>query len=1018
MAEQTSRSGYADDLRRRAEEKVIPTRETSKALSPEETQKVLHELRVHQIELEMQNEELRRAQVELEASRARYFDLYDLAPIGYLTLSEKGMIQEANLTAATLLGVARGKLVKQPLSRFILSEDQDIYYRYRKHLSETDAPQVCEVRMLRADAVPFWMCLKATAAHDADGEPVCRVVMNDITDRKRAEDALQTSQQAKYEQVVSMISDVIWRYEVDARGQFVDSYISPVVDRLLGLPAGTIGISFDKYFSYVFHEDLSTLQKMLFSGLRELAKDATNEYRLRKPDGTMLWVHSKGSAYLQPNGHIVGFGTTSDISERRQAEEMLRVINERLSMTLDVGNAGVWGWNFHRDEVCFDARFHAMLGYAPGELPTTGQEWKTYHHPGDLSAMMSKVDAYLRGDNPVYESEHRIRTKAGTWNWVFTRGKLVNLTSAGSPRQFIGIAMNVTDRKRVEEELHRYAAELEATNKSLEKANRLAECANRAKSEFLTNMSHEIRTPMTAILGYADVLLDENVGCATQEYVAMIKRNGEHLLGLISDILDLSKIEAGKLQNEPTRCSPVLVVDEVVSLMRAQATAKNLTLTTELAQPLPETVLTDPLRLHQVLVNLVDNAIKFTDQGEVRLAVRLNTDSDHLRLFFDVADTGIGMNEEQVGKLFKPFTQVDNSSTRKFGGTGLGLCISKHLAEALGGNIEVYSEPGKGSTFSVTIDPGPLDGIHMVQHAHKPMRNRESATIASASDKIVLHGRILLAEDRMENQQLIALLLRKAGADVVAVENGQLAIETALAAYELGEPFDVILMDMQMPVLDGYEATRQLRKRGYTAPIVALTAHAMAGDSQKCLAAGCNDYLRKPCQYRTLLEMVARHIIVAKDDRPLLPDCIEPSAASSRTHNDAPDSSTSERQAIATTLSTFIYSNLADDPDLGKLVDLFVQRIPDWIKALDAQAKSRNWNQLAETAHQIKGTAGCYGFDEIMSCAAQLETALREVRQEEQIYSILDDLFSLCQRARSGKPQADETPLNTAISVD
>ena len=442
---------------------------------------------------------------------------------------------------------------------------------------------------------------------------------------------------------------------------------------------------------------------------------------------------------------------------------------------------------------------------------------------------------------------------------------------------------DITDRKRAEEALWKAnealeqrvrerTVELEATNKSLEKANHLTEAANRAKSEFLANMSHEIRTPMTAILGYADLMLDENVGRDTREHVAVIKRNGEYLLKVIGDILDLSKIEAGKLSIEPTRCSLVQVVAEVVSLMRPQAAAKLLKLKTELAQPLPETVLTDPLRLRQMLVNLMGNAIKFTDQGEVRLAVRLNADRGRLSLCFDVTDTGIGMNEEQIGKLFKPFSQVDNSSTRKFGGTGLGLCISKHLAEALGGSIEVRSTPGKGSTFSVTIDPGPLDGPHIIEDAQKSATEPPPTAQPADADKTVLHSRILLAEDGPDNQQLIAMLLRNADAHVRAVENGQLAVEVALAAREAGEPFNVILMDMQMPVLDGYEATRQLRKRGYTGTIVALTAHAMAEDCQKCLAAGCNDYLPKPFQHRALLKMVARHITAEKEGKPLPPD--------------------------------------------------------------------------------------------------------------------------------------------------
>ncbi len=430
-----------------------------------------------------------------------------------------------------------------------------------------------------------------------------------------------------------------------------------------------------------------------------------------------------------------------------------------------------------------------------------------------------------------------------------------------------------------EERLRHHAAELESANRALEEAKLAAESATRAKSEFLANMSHEIRTPMTSILGYSE-LIAESSGCCTEcsvystceirtancQHSQAVRRNAEHLLELISDILDLSKIEAGKLQIEPTRCSPARLVADVIALMRVRADAKQLNLKTELADPLPETVLTDPLRLRQMLVNLMGNAIKFADQGEVRLAVRLIADNGPPRLRFDVTDTGIGMNEEQIGKLFQPFCQVDSSSTRKFSGTGLGLALSKHLAEVLGGSIEVRSTPGKGSTFSVTIDPGPLDGIRMIQGAREAVVQPRPTAAPADADKTTLHGRILLAEDGLDNQRLIALFLKKAGAKVTTVENGQIAVEATLAAREAGKPFDVILMDMQMPVLDGYEATRQLRSMDYRGPIVALTASAMGPDRQKCLEAGCDDYLPKPFEQHDLLQIAAKHTQASAPD--------------------------------------------------------------------------------------------------------------------------------------------------------
>jgi PAS domain S-box-containing protein len=598
------------------------------------------------------------------------------------------------------------------------------------------------------------------------------------------------------------------------------------------------------------------------------------------------------------------------------------------------------------------------------------------------------------------------RRKDGTTFPVEANLKYVRLD-----RDYIlAIVRDTTERNRAE--------------RALVHAKVAAEAANRAKSEFLANMSHEIRTPMTAILGFVDLLDGEVMCCPVcpmntlceqrqigREAVSTIQRNGNHLLTVINDILDLSKIEAEKLQIAPTRCSPVQMVTEVVSLMRPQAAAKRLELKTELVQPLPGTILADPLRLRQILVNLVGNAIKFTKQGEVRITVRCDFGSGSPRLCFDVTDTGIGMNEEQIGKLFQPFNQVDNSSTRTFGGTGLGLCISKHLAKALGGNIEVRSKPGKGSTFSVLIHPGQLDRMQMIEDAQRAATEPPPMAPPADTAKITFCGRILVAEDVMANQRLISLLLRRAGGEVTAVDHGQLAVEAALRAHETGKPFDVILMDMQMPVLDGYEATRQLRERGYTGPIVALTAHAIAEDREKCLDAGCDDYLSKPFRHHVLLEMVAQHITAEKSDKPIMQADAALSSASVRTHKDLPDSSASESQSRTTRSATSVYSRLALDPDLGALIDLFVQEMPHRINALDTQARSRDWNQLAETAYQIKGAAGSYGFNEITHSAARLEAAARGAQQEDQILSALGELLGLCRGIRSGTAQAHETPL-------
>ena len=410
---------------------------------------------------------------------------------------------------------------------------------------------------------------------------------------------------------------------------------------------------------------------------------------------------------------------------------------------------------------------------------------------------------------------------------------------------------------------------LSRQNKELRDTQIRLEQANRSKSEFLANMSHEIRTPMTAILGFANLLNDSLTAPAQIEAVETIRRNGEYLVEIINDILDLSKIEAGRLQLDRGPCSPREITAEVVNLLRLRSQAKGLSLEHAIDDGVPRIIESDALRLRQVLLNLVGNAIKFTEHGSVRIDVRLVEDRDAGELVrFDIADTGIGIQAERLSELFQPFNQGDTSVTRRFGGTGLGLALSRRLAQLLGGEIAVASVPGQGSTFSLTV------AVSAPQDPTAPPAPGPARSTATAGGKLPrLAARILLAEDGPDNQRLMTFMLTSAGAELVVVENGRQAVDEVASAAAAGRPYDLVLMDMQMPVLDGYSATAELKAAGFTSPVVAVTAHAMSGDRQKCLNAGCDEVVTKPFSRAGLLEAVERCLSARKPPpRPPAPE--------------------------------------------------------------------------------------------------------------------------------------------------
>lgn len=550
----------------------------------------------------------------------------------------------------------------------------------------------------------------------------------------------------------------------------------------------------------------------------------------------------------------------------------------------------------------------------------------------------------------------------------------------------------------------------------LEVAKTKAEAASQAKTDFLANMSHEIRTPMTAILGFSDMLLDpEHSQSLRLDSVQTIQRNGKHLLGLINDILDLSKIEAGRMTVESSKTSLIELVADVASLVRLRAGEQGIAFYVEYLSAIPEDISTDPTRLRQILVNLLGNAVKFTERGSVTLRVRMRQDAglESAMIQFDVCDTGIGMTREQIGRLFVPFAQADESVTRRFGGTGLGLAISRELSQLLGGDISVDSSPEKGSTFTVTINPGSLQGVRMLEKPSEIEAKTESTAFGDSSTDVslpALNGRILLAEDGFDNQRLIKGILTVAGASVTVAENGRIACEEIERASQSDAPFDLVFMDMQMPEMDGYSAARHLRENGFDLPIIALTAHALTGDRERCLGAGCDDYLTKPIDRRHLVSTAYKYL-PATTEPSLTPQSSDGSASLAVSSIDA-DQSAGKRGAYDGH-QTVLRSELADDPVMLELIAEFLSVLPERVYEIERAANDHDLKSLAVLAHKLKGAGGGYGYPLITESARDLEQLARDQKDREEIHQVIAELKELCQRAQLAISSSDNVEQRT-----
>lgn len=800
---------------------------------------------------------------------------------------------------------------------------------------------VIEFRVLQPNGQIRWIEARGQLLPDATGRPVqFSGTEIDITQRKKAEAASELAHH-RMQLAVKVANIGIWEWDLASNHLVWD----PRMFEMYGVSPTADGKSaFDTWHGALHPDDVAAQDAFTEAVLQGQNPSDSRKFRIiRQSDGQVRHIEAAETLLRDAAGNPIKLlGTNVDVTERKEAEAAVAAEGSRSTLILQTASDGIHVLDVDGNVHLANDAFAASLGYTAEEVRRLNvRDWEDQIPHDQIQSVLDGL--FDNPDSQTFESRHRRKD-----------GRVIDVEVNVRPVTIEGQCLlyassrDITARKHLEQSLLDERNRLDETvlrrTLELQNAKDAAESAARAKSDFLANVSHEVRSPMSVIVGYSDLLLDpETSPIDRKAAAAAIRRNGQHLLQVINDVLDISRIEAGKMPVELADVAPWELLQAVFETYQVQAAEKQIQLTLTAEGVVPASISADATRLRQILINLLSNALKFTDPRK-QVAVKISVQRDPQVLCFSVTDQGIGMTPEQMSRLFMPFEQADSSMTRKYGGTGLGLSISKLLAEAMGGWIEVQSLPGVGSTFRLLL---PLEDDSILKPVTTAVSDQPmlTARLMMPAHKPVSGGRILLVDDSLDLQTLMSYRLRTAGYDVTAAANGRIGMDLALQ-----QPFDVIIMDIQMPEMDGHTASRELRKQGYLGPIIGLSAHALKGEREKSLANGMNEYLTKPVDTEVLKATIRKFLQTGR--------------------NAAFFAAQRSPQAVA-------------DDELSVMRREFLQGVPDAVASMQASLEVRELDLLARMAHHLKGTAASYGISSLSEKAVLLEEACKEDHRRE-----------------------------------